>query len=68
MSIEAFIVNIQQGTTQDITGWIFQFIWLLAFVIVWIYGQRIQTTLMLKEIEGSLSRLKVMRDRGRQLV
>ncbi|MBS7649323.1 DUF1512 domain-containing protein [Candidatus Bathyarchaeota archaeon] len=68
MSIEAFIVNIQQGTTQDITGWIFQFIWLLAFVIIWIYGQRIQTTLMLKEIEGSLSRLKVMRDRGRQLV
>ncbi|MEM1582144.1 MAG: DUF1512 domain-containing protein [Candidatus Bathyarchaeia archaeon] len=68
MSIEAFIVNIQQGTTQDITGWIFQFIWLLAFIIIWIYGQRIQTTLMLKEIEGSLSRLKVMRDRGRQLV
>jgi len=49
-------------------GWIFQLIWILAFIVIWIYGQRIQTTLMLREIEGSLVRLKAMRDRGRQMV
>ncbi|MEM2726491.1 MAG: DUF1512 domain-containing protein, partial [Candidatus Bathyarchaeia archaeon] len=53
---------------QDVMGWIFQLIWILAFIVIWIYGQRIQTTLMLREIEGSLVRLKAMRDRGRQMV
>ncbi|MBS7624886.1 DUF1512 domain-containing protein [Candidatus Bathyarchaeota archaeon] len=67
MSLEALSLNIQQGNLQDNVGWIFQAIWLLAFIIIWIYGQRIQTILMLKEIEGSLYRLKAMRDRGRQI-
>jgi len=31
------------------------------------YGQRIQITIMLKEIEGSLYKLKIMRDRGRDM-
>ncbi|MEM3745057.1 MAG: DUF1512 domain-containing protein [Candidatus Bathyarchaeia archaeon] len=66
MSPEAFVANIQQGF-QDSANWIFQAIWVLAFVIIWIYGQRIQTTLMLKEVEGSLYRIKAMRDKGRQI-
>jgi hypothetical protein len=48
-------------------GWIIQLIWILAFIIIWVYGQRIQTAFMLREIEGSLYKLKVMRDRGRQI-
>lgn len=69
MFTEALLVSIQQPVAQqDIMGWIFQLIWILAFIVIWIYGQRIQTTLMLREIEGSLFRLKAMRDRGRQMV
>ncbi|MEM2433736.1 MAG: DUF1512 domain-containing protein [Candidatus Bathyarchaeia archaeon] len=61
------MVNVQQGGLQDNTSWIFQAIWVLAFIIIWIYGQRIQTALMLKEVEGSLHKIKAMRDRGRQI-
>ncbi|MEM2565111.1 MAG: DUF1512 domain-containing protein [Candidatus Bathyarchaeia archaeon] len=69
MFTEALLVSVQQpAAQQDVMGWIFQLIWILAFIVIWIYGQRIQTTLMLREIEGSLVRLKAMRDRGRQMV
>jgi len=67
MFTENLAPNIQQPLTQDTMGWIFQLIWILAFIIIWIYGQRIQTTLMLREIEGSLFKLKIMRDKGRQI-
>ncbi|MBS7641100.1 MAG: DUF1512 domain-containing protein [Candidatus Bathyarchaeia archaeon] len=56
----------QQGAQQDI-GWVFQLVWIVVLVVVWIYGQRIQTVLMLREIERSLKKLKVMRDRSRQM-
>lgn len=59
--------NIQQLAPQDSMNWIFQLAWILAFIFIWIYGQRIQTLLILKEIEGSLSKLKLMRDKGRQI-
>jgi len=61
------MVGVQQPNPQDVMGWIIQLIWILAFIIIWIYGQRIQTTFMLREIEGSLYKLKVMRDKGRQI-
>jgi len=67
MSIEALMSIIQQPAAQDTIGWVIQLIWILAFIIIWIYGQRIQTAFMLREIEGSLYKLKVMRDRGRQV-
>jgi len=67
MCIESTIVSVQQPNPQDAMGWIIQLIWILAFIIIWVYGQRIQTTFMLKEIKGSLYKLKVMRDRGRQI-
>ncbi len=67
MFTENLAPNIQQPLTQDVMSWIFQLIWILAFIIIWIYGQRIQTALMLREIEGSLFKLKAMRDKGRQI-
>ncbi|MCX8171824.1 MAG: hypothetical protein N3E47_07710, partial [Candidatus Bathyarchaeota archaeon] len=67
MRLEDFMVDLQQASLQDNTSWIFQAVWVLAFIIIWIYGQRIQTTLMLKEVEGSLYKIKAMRDRGRQI-
>jgi len=52
---------------QDITGWIFQLVWIIVFVIFMFYGQRLQLTIMLKEIEGSLHKLRLMKDRGREI-
>jgi len=59
---------LQELIPQDnILGWIFQLVWIIVFVIFMFYGQRIQITIMLKEIEGSLHKLKLMRDRGREI-
>jgi len=52
---------------DNIVGWIFQLVWIIVFVLFMFYGQRIQISIMLKEIEGSLVKLKLMRDRGREI-
>jgi len=51
---------------DNFLGWILQLVWILFLVVFMFYGQRIQMWLMLKEIEGSLVRLKFMRDEGRK--
>ncbi|UCD97213.1 MAG: DUF1512 domain-containing protein [Candidatus Bathyarchaeota archaeon] len=45
-------------------GWIFQVIFTLLFVVMIFYGQRIQMYVMVREIQGSLLRLKFIRDKG----
>lgn len=51
---------------ENLIGWILQVVWILFMVVFMFYGQRIQMWLMLKEVEGSLARLKFMRDQGRK--
>jgi len=51
---------------DNILGWILQIVWILFIVVFMFYGQRIQMWLMLKEVEGSLLRLRFMRDEGRK--
>lgn len=51
---------------QDILGIILQLVWVASFMVMILYGQRIQMYLTLKEVEGSLLRLKYMRDEGRK--
>jgi len=51
---------------QDSVSWIFQIIFTLLFVVMIFYGQRIQMYVMVREIEGSLRRLKFIRDEGRK--
>ena len=52
---------------NNVIGWIIQLVWIIVFVVLMFYGQRIQMRIMLKEIEGSLIRLKMMRDKGREI-
>jgi len=61
--------DVAQGVApQDsMIGLIVQVLWLAFFVLYMFYGQRLQVKIMLKEIEGSLFRLKLMRDRGREI-
>lgn len=52
---------------NDIIGLIIQITWLGFFVAYMFYGQRLQIKIMLKEIESSLFKLQLIRDRGRSL-
>ncbi|HIE14183.1 TPA: DUF1512 domain-containing protein [Candidatus Bathyarchaeota archaeon] len=52
---------------DNVIGWIIQLAWIAVLIILMFYGQRIQMRIMLKEIEGSLIRLKMMRDKGREI-
>jgi len=63
------IPQISQGLLggNDILGWILQVAFLGFFVIFMFYGQRFQTSIMLREVESHLRRLKLIRDEGRKL-
>jgi hypothetical protein len=50
----------------DILSWIFQIVFLGIFVVFMFYGQRIQMYIMIREVEGSLFKLKMMKDEGRK--
>ncbi|UCE96555.1 MAG: DUF1512 domain-containing protein [Candidatus Bathyarchaeota archaeon] len=52
---------------QDSLSWIFQVIFTLLFIVFVFYGQRIQMYIMVREIQGSLLRLKYIRDEGRKI-
>jgi len=67
--INQLLFDAAQGlTSQDNTiGLVVQILWLAFFVLYMLYGQRLQVKIMLKEIEGSLFRLKLIRDRGRDI-
>ncbi|UCD26205.1 MAG: DUF1512 domain-containing protein [Candidatus Bathyarchaeota archaeon] len=52
---------------NDLVGWILQIAFLGFFVIFMFYGQRFQMTIMLRDVEKHLYRLKFIRDEGRKL-
>jgi hypothetical protein len=52
---------------DNIIGWILQVVWLLFFVVFMFYGQRFQMWAMLREVQSSLLRLKLIRDEGRKM-
>ncbi len=54
-------------TGDNIIGWIFQLVFFVFFIVFMFYGQRIQIYIIIREVEGSLMRLKFMRDKGRKM-
>jgi hypothetical protein len=50
----------------DLVSWIFQIVFLGIFVVFMFYGQRIQMVIMIREVEGSLFKLRIMRDKARK--
>jgi len=52
--------------SDNILGWIIQVAFFLVFVVFMFYGQRIQMYIMVREVEGSLVRLRLMRDEARK--
>jgi len=60
------LVQIDQFGPPDNIGWIVNLLFALFFIIFIFYGQRIQTWVMVREVEASLLRLKYLRDEGRK--
>lgn len=62
------VPEVSQLLPQDnILGWLLQIVWILFMVVFMFYGQRIQAWNMLRQVQGSLIRLKFMRDEGRRI-
>ncbi len=53
-------------TGDNLLGTVLQVIFLGIFVVFMFYGQRIQTRIMVREVEGALYKLKRMRDEARK--
>lgn len=65
MQLQTFPAQLFPG--GDSLSWIFQIIFTLLFIVFVFYGQRIQMYILVREIEGSLLRLKFIRDEGRKI-
>jgi len=63
------VSDIMQGipSQDNAIGMIIQILWLAFFIFYLLYGQKLQVKIMLKEIESSLFKLKMIRDRGREI-
>jgi len=64
--MSALALQIPFGGT-DILTWVFQIAFYAIFIAFMFYGQRFQLLIMMREVEGSLNKLKVMRDEGRKI-
>jgi hypothetical protein len=60
------VLTSQFGVGGDIISQIISIAYILFFVVFIFYGQRIQMYAMIREVEGSLYKLRLMRDEGRK--
>jgi hypothetical protein len=60
------ILTSQFGVGGDIISQIISIAYILFFVVFIFYGQRIQMYAMIREVEGSLYKLRLLRDEGRK--
>jgi len=63
------IQQVAQGLlgSDSVLSWVLQIVFLGIFVVFMFYGQRIQMSIMIREVEGSLFKLKAMRDEARKV-
>jgi len=69
VSIIAAMMTIQNGLMQFPTDiqTILSILFYVVFAVFMFYGQRIQMYIMIREVQGSLYRLKYIRDEGRKI-
>jgi hypothetical protein len=58
--------QIVTGQFGDLS-WVLNLLFYVVFIVFIFYGQRIQMYVMLREVEGSLYKLKYMKDEGRKI-
>jgi len=67
MNVLATLLMLNQfGGAGDVISQILSVVYILFFVVFIFYGQRIQMYAMIREVEGSLYKLKLMREEGRK--
>jgi hypothetical protein len=70
MNIIAAMTTLPNTLVAEIGGdysWIFNLLFYVVFIVFMFYGQRIQMYIMLREVEGSLHRLRHIKDEGRKI-
>jgi len=59
--------NVMQMEPLGEYSWILNLLFYVVFIVFIFYGQRIQMYVMLREVEGSLYKLKYIKDEGRKI-
>jgi hypothetical protein len=72
VTIAAIMLAIQSQIGQGLLGdssisWILNVLFYVIFVVFIFYGNRIQTYVMIREVEGSLYKLKYIKEEGRKI-
>jgi len=65
LQVPPYVLQILSGG-DSLLSWIIQIVFLGIFVVFMFYGQRIQMYIMIREVEGALFKLRMMRDEGRK--
>ncbi len=71
MGVIGLMLGLQNQVAQNPFGdssisWIMNILFYVVFVVFMFYGQRIQMMVMLREVEGSLHKLKYIKEEGRK--
>ena len=70
MNLSSTIAALNSQILQDPFGeysWILNLLFYVVFIVFIFYGQRIQMYVMIREVEGSLYKLKYIKDEGRRI-
>ena len=71
MNIPAALFNLQNQVNaqlgSDNISWVLNILFYAVFIVFIFYGQRIQTYVMIREVEGSLYKLKYIKEEGRKI-
>ncbi|MCJ7633878.1 DUF1512 family protein, partial [Candidatus Bathyarchaeota archaeon] len=62
----SYSILAQVAQSSDSLGSILQIIYLFSFLIFMVYGQKFQTWMMLREVEGAVIRLRTFRDEAKK--
>jgi len=67
----AALFNVQNKVTaqfgSDNVSWVLNILFYVIFIVFIFYGQRLQTYVMIREVEGSLYKLKYIKEEGRKI-
>jgi hypothetical protein len=71
VNIPAALFNLQNQVNAQLGGdnisWVLNILFYVVFIVFIFYGQRLQTYVMIREVEGSLYKLKYIKEEGRKI-
>jgi len=70
VNIPAALFSLQNQVNAQLGGdisWVMNILFYVVFIVFIFYGQRLQTYVMIREVEGSLYKLKYIKEEGRKI-